>query len=362
MDCRPEITKKIHKRSIPFENGTVLYSRDELIICPNRFGVICQTSLEIIVLIVITAVVCTYNRADLLAGAIESLCSQQMQPSEFEILIIDNASTDNTQEVIKKYQMDFSNHVIRCVVESKIGLGFARNRALAEARGEYIAYMDDDARAEPDWLERALALLQGDDQPLCVGGKAKPYYASPKPEWFKDQYEIHSWGDQERLLQYGESFSGLNMIWIRDQLIQLGGFQEDVGVSGEKLSVGEETSVFARAWRTMAFPCFRYDPNLVVNHWIPQGKMRTGYYLQRAWATGQAEYKMHQPVKARWRLRTLIRSGAACMLWALRAIWRRPGYPRGENWLVEEWQPVFKKAGLFAACLGIQKEVLQVRS
>ena len=91
----------------------------------------------------ISAVICTYNRADLLAGAIESLLEQTLNPAHREIIVVDNASTDGTRAVVEQFAPDG----VRYVLETRQGLGYARNRGWQEARGEFVAYIDDDARA-----------------------------------------------------------------------------------------------------------------------------------------------------------------------------------------------------------------------
>lgn len=304
--------------------------------------------------ILVSAVICTYNRSDLLGGAIESLCHQTLAVDQYEILVVDNASTDQTAALVKEYQTTFDQHCIRYIYESQPGLGRARNRALQEAQGVYIAYIDDDARAAPDWLERALHLLQGPEQPFCVGGVIRPFYTSAKPEWFKDEYESFTWGLQPRRLNPGESFCGSNMTWVRQTLYEKGGFDEQVGVRGEVLSGGEETAVFNRLWQGTDPPALIYDPDLVVYHWAPPDKMQVKYVLRRAWAVGQSRWEMSRDRSTAQRARLLFVSSAAFVLWSLRALARRFRYPYWQNWVIEEYQPVVVRLGIMSAGLGLR--------
>ena len=107
--------------------------------------------------IFLTVVVCTYNRSDLLAGCLESLCQQTIKKDKFEIILVDNNSTDNTSEIAKGF-LDQSN--FRYLLETSPGLSHARNRGLNEAKGEYVGYIDDDARAKYDWLETAINIIE----------------------------------------------------------------------------------------------------------------------------------------------------------------------------------------------------------
>ena len=128
-----------------------------------------------------------------------------------------------------------------------------------------IAFLDDDARAEPDWLEQALRLFERvEPSPFAVGGPIEPFYLAPKPDWFKDEYEIRSWGDEPRFLRTGETFSGSNMIFTKTALRVHGGFSDRFGMKGERLSVGEETVLFDEIWRGSPDAPLYYSPELVV--------------------------------------------------------------------------------------------------
>lgn len=308
----------------------------------------------------ITVAICTYNRADLLAGALDSLCSQAVPARIFEILVVDNGSTDNTAVCVQDFQERFPGHNIRMIYEGRQGLGLARTMAMKQAGGRYIAYLDDDARAEPDWLAQALFILQGrSEEIVCLGGPIYPFYTSPKPVWFKDAYESRSWGECERPLKLGESFSGSNMIWHKVHLERIGGFTGKLGVKGDVLSVGEETDAFNKINKQLDQPLFYYSPALRVRHWVPPFKMTVWYPLKRTFIGGQVTMKLRE--KPGWQLRSriLLRGAVDLLSNTLRAFWhcRRHGY--WQNWLIEEGQPVMNKLGIVLASLGIFIELKQ---
>src|SRR5690349_1483083 len=119
--------------------------------------------------LLITVAICTYNRARYLPHAIESLVGQSLAASQFEILIVDNASTDPTHEVVKRYLPKLSN--LRYLYEPRQGLSHARNTAWQSAEGKYVAYLDDDAQANPHWLIGILRHFeQSTPTPWSVGG------------------------------------------------------------------------------------------------------------------------------------------------------------------------------------------------
>ena len=302
----------------------------------------------------ISVVVCTYNRADLLAGALESLVRQSLVPSCYEIIVVDNASTDETPEVVQIFQEKYPEHTIVRVYESQQGLGYARNAGLKHAHGRHVAYLDDDARASSDWLKTALELFEiVKPTPICLGGPILPFYDAPKSEWFRDDYESRTWGDKPRFLKKGESFSGSNMVWRKEILEAFGGFDVRVGVKGDYLSLGEETVPFDKVWRSFDHPVFYYSPQLSVHHWVPPFKMTVSYQLKRAFVAGQVWSQLHGP-KALWsRLRFLIRGLLFIAKMGSRALIRRKAHCHWENWLIEGWEPVLIELGALFGVWGL---------
>ncbi len=115
----------------------------------------------------LSVIVCTYNRADLLLGALESLVRQTVAPSVYEILVVDNNSSDGTQEVVRDFEARHAN--CRCCLELMQGIAFARNRGYKEARADWIVYFDSDELAPVDFLERILYVIE--TYPFdCFGG------------------------------------------------------------------------------------------------------------------------------------------------------------------------------------------------
>ena len=198
---------------------------------------------------IISVVVCTHNRAALLRQALDSLAAQTLARTKYEVIVVNNGSTDQTPAAVREYQADQRQCSIRLVDEAVLGLGYARNRGWQASRGEYVAFMDDDARADAPWLERALDLFEKSrPAPVAVGGQIRPWYVSPKPAWYKDEYEVRTWGQGARHLSAGESFSGSNMMFTKNILQQLGGFDVSVGMRGTRVSMGEETVLFNKIW------------------------------------------------------------------------------------------------------------------
>ena len=100
----------------------------------------------------ISVVVCTYNRAGMLARAVDSLIQQTLDEASYEIVVLDNASMDNTRAVVQELKHNYPAHNISLVADATVGLGYARNTGFEYTQGEYVAFMDDDAYANTDWL------------------------------------------------------------------------------------------------------------------------------------------------------------------------------------------------------------------
>lgn len=134
----------------------------------------------------ITAAICTHNRAALLPAAIESLLAQSLPPTDYELLVIDNASTDATPQVMQRYLTASGSVTLRSAVQPVLGLSHARNLAVEMAAGEIIAFMDDDAVATPGWLEALLDVYAIHPEAWVVGGKVLPVWDGERPVWLTD--------------------------------------------------------------------------------------------------------------------------------------------------------------------------------
>jgi glycosyltransferase involved in cell wall biosynthesis len=305
----------------------------------------------------ISVVVTTYNRADLLEGCLGSLVNQTLDTNRYEVIVVDNNSTDNTEQVVESFR-DAGN-VTYCN-ESQQGMNHARNLGLLRARGEYVAYIDDDARAALDWLEvacRAFAAIK--PIPDCLGGPIFPFYTSPKPEWFKDEYEIRRDWDAPRYLDSGNSFSGSNMVWRKELLVSIGGFDPDFGVVGSTLRLGGETIVFDKAWSVKQDLQLYYTPKLVVHHCVPRHKMTVSYRLKRKFAEGQYEARQRVDETLTSDVRRIGRLLFYLAKAYARLLLRSGSYTSWQNWIVEGGSSIAFCLGSLLGLLGIQPDVSQ---
>jgi len=315
-------------------------------------------------MIQISVVVCTYNRANLLAGALDSLIGQTLDKTLYEIIVVDNGSTDNICQIVERFQVNHPECNILLVREEILGLGNARNTGIRYAHGEYIAFMDDDAHASADWLKNILRCFREiQPNPLGVGGKILPFYESPKPKWFKDEYEIRTWGNYPRFLKHGESFSGSNMIFNKNIFKTYGGFNTCVGMKEERLLLGEETALFDKVWefsnKKHDINIFYYLPQAVVFHIVPSYKMSLLYQLKRKFASGQSWYLLHRPKSIKGRLRLFIRLLFSIVKLTIVALIHIGEYRTYQNWMVERFGPIVGEIGRLTGCVGLPISVKQ---
>lgn len=311
-------------------------------------------------MIQISVILCTYNRAHLLKKALESLIRQTFNKALYEIIIVNNASTDNTDEVVKDFKDRYPSHEIRYVYEKELGLGYARNRGLKCARGDYIAFIDDDAYAKEDWLQKIVEnFFRVKPTPFCIGGQILPFYDAQKPKWFKDEYEVRTWGQKPRFLTQGETFSGSNIAFRRCIFDGDNNFDVRVGIRGKNLLLGEETTLFEKMWEGDNKPILYYSPNIIVYHLVPVYKMTVSYRLKRSFASGQSWYLRYGPKAFRKRARLFVRLLLSVVKLSTYALTHIQGYPAYQNWMVERLAPVAGETGRLAGCLGLLIPVKQ---
>ena len=106
----------------------------------------------------ISVVICTYNRAAIFKNALQSVCAQTIDPSSYEVIVVDNNSTDQTAEIAQSFCQQFPH--VHYIKEKQQGLSYARNTGWQKAKGAYIAYIDDDCEVPETWLAVALNVIE----------------------------------------------------------------------------------------------------------------------------------------------------------------------------------------------------------
>jgi len=239
----------------------------------------------------ITVAICTHNRATYLALALASLQQQSLPAGQFEILVVDNCSTDDTRRVVEGFCQALPN--LRYLHDSRLGLSNARNTALGAARGRYIAYLDDDAVAAPQWLQALLtAFSSGSPRVACVGGRIDPIWEIPRPEWLPDELlgylTVVDWGSSGPALTAQRRYvAGANMAFEVAALHDAGGFDPALGRTGGNL-VSQEEILVQRRLAARGLTVF-YEHGAVVRHHLPASRLTQQWLCARVFADGYSD-------------------------------------------------------------------------
>jgi glucosyl-dolichyl phosphate glucuronosyltransferase len=306
----------------------------------------------------ISVVLCTYDRAQSLQRTLRTLVDQSVPRAEYEVLVVDNRSTDATCAVVHDIQADHPECRIRLLHEDRPGLNHARNTGLQQARGRYVAFTDDDVRLPEDWLQVALSAFEAvEPAPLGLGGPVFPFYAVERPAWFKDEYETDTWGDVERFLVPGESFSGNNMFFRKEALQSIGGFVPGLDMEGCWIGVAGDTHVFERIWRAEPLARLYYLPGLEVLHAVPPYRMRIGYIVKRLFVTGQSWHARQGRASLGGRALGIGRAAAVVVRGMLRAALAVSRHRVWQQWVVEDARELIAGLGHASASLGFRLRV-----
>ncbi len=289
----------------------------------------------------ISVVICTQNRADLLADVLQTLCEQTLSTACYEIIVVDNDSKDHTRLVTEDYCHHYDN--IRYCIESQRGLSHARNRGWQEANGQYVAYVDDDCKVPTQWLTVANEIIE-QIVPAACGGPYYAFYNTPKPYWWKDSYGAFEQSQTSHSLQRHEYLRGGNIFIRRSVLEDMCGFDVTLGMSDQKLGYGEESQLQRRIRETMPDVSIYYDPELYIYHLVRPEKMTLRWILNSWFVGGRHSYhvfrednpqatRLSQLKLLSQALLTLLRFLVGLVVGVLRRDRKR--YPYLQNYLYE---------------------------
>jgi glycosyltransferase involved in cell wall biosynthesis len=241
----------------------------------------------------ITVIVCTYNRSEVLKRAIESLVSE-LPPTGcgWEILVVDNNSTDETRKVVGEFERRYPG-LIRYCFEPRQGISYVRNAGVQSASGEIVAFLDDDETAGVGWLQNLTANLHGGEW-AGAGGRILPVAAFPLPHWLSanNDFTAGPLPSFDRGLDAGELREppfGANMAFRREVFDKLGGFRTDLGRSGQELFSNEDTEFGRRLMR--AGLRLRYEPSAVTYHPVYESRLHKQYYLTWWFNKGRSDVR-----------------------------------------------------------------------
>ncbi len=230
-------------------------------------------------------IICTRNRSASLSETLEKISLQNYPHEKLEVLIVDNASDDDTREVVEHYLDNFPFQ-IKYLYEEQLGLSTTRNRGVAEANGEIVVFLDDDAfPRDNDWLENMVSVF--DDPAVSVaGGDLEPVWPEGnRPAWIHDLL-LYSLGitqfglNEQKQLRYPLYPWGANIAFRKQRIEEMNGFPEMLGRQGDRLLSGEESALCM----LLDFNGEKvvYAPGAVVKHVIASDRLKESWFVNRA--------------------------------------------------------------------------------
>jgi glycosyltransferase involved in cell wall biosynthesis len=234
-----------------------------------------------------TVLICTYNRADLLADTLDSLARNRTSAVRWDVIVVDNNSVDQTRQVVTSRIHDYPV-TLRYIFEPRQGKSIALNTGLAATDASLIVFTDDDVRVTAEWVEASCRPMLDDPTIDYTGGPVMPLWEQACPPWL-DQTRPDLWGTLA-ILDYGQTpfiFEerrrvplGANMAVRRSLIDRIGGFDPDLGRRGSSLLGQEQAEFFCRSREAGARGL--YVPAMGLQHHVP-AKRLTRAYFRRWW-------------------------------------------------------------------------------
>lgn len=295
----------------------------------------------------LTIAICTWNRASLLAMTLDRLCEPGVLTGECEVLVVDNASTDDTPLVAARYA---DRLPLRAVREAQQGISHARNRALDEASGGYLIFIDDDVLVGQGWLEAYRAAFRAHPDAGVFGGPIRPRFLGRPPAWLvqalplvSSAYAVRELGPREFPLEPlpPKLPYGANMAFRLDQA-RRHRFDPVLGRVKSGMVGGEEIAFMARMISAGASGW--WVPGAEVEHLLPEKRQTLRYLRGYFEGLGMTQFRSEKPVRGRFEL-------AGVPSW----LWRQYVTARMRYWAarlaspVTVWLPRFEE---FATCRG----------
>jgi glycosyltransferase involved in cell wall biosynthesis len=247
-----------------------------------------------------SVVICTYRRAELIERSMRSVFEQRYPADRFELIVVNNASPDDTEAIVQRTAAD-SPVPFTYLVEERNGLSYARNAGIAAASNEFVAFLDDDAVACGDWLAHFNGVID-EQRALVVGGRVEKAFDDgfEPPDWFESQYAKHMFGINYRdrgrkekvfRIRYPLYLGGGNIAYARRLFEHFGGFDPRLGRDGKSLRGGEESYLNLILDRH-DIPMY-YTDDAWIDHYLETSRLTKKHLRRKAYWAGVTNAVIH---------------------------------------------------------------------
>jgi glucosyl-dolichyl phosphate glucuronosyltransferase len=245
----------------------------------------------------ISIVICTYNRFQDLCKTLSSIELLKIaRDITWEVLIIDNNSSDLSKSIICRF-VEKKPYLFKYIFEEQQGKSFALNKGIEVAKGEIIAFTDDDVIIDPHWVSE-LGRAFDTYQCMAVGGKTIPTWSRKKPSWYAEDGPFklrgpiveYNLGDEFCKIDRPPCPFGANMAFKKVVFEKYGLFRTDLGRNPENLTGGEDHEFCMRLLK--AQESFIYSPKAIVYHPVTKERIKKRYFLSWFFGVGRSDIRI----------------------------------------------------------------------
>lgn len=241
---------------------------------------------------ILSVIVCTYNRDRYILRNLECLLNQTADKSAYEVVLINNNSPDQTDSLCSEFIVKHPELQISYAIEYNQGHTYARNRGIAESKGMFLAFIDDDAFVRPEYCAETIQFFQSHPKVDVIGGKLFPLYDDcdePKwmSKWLLPLVAALDMGDQPKEFAKRKFPTGANMAFRKECFNKAGVFDVELGRRGDGLEGGDEKDMVFRVKKHGGL--VYYAPKVVVDHIIPPKRITMEYVKGLAMGVGGHE-------------------------------------------------------------------------
>ncbi|HMM04314.1 MULTISPECIES: glycosyltransferase family A protein [unclassified Dysgonomonas] len=239
-----------------------------------------------------SVIFCTYNREKYIYNAMKSIAEQDFSYTDYEIVLINNNSTDSTENICNRFREDYPQVRFRYFIETNQGLSYARNRGVKESRGDILVFVDDDATVFESYLPSINIFFDAYPEVNACGGPIVPVYEVEKPKWLSHYTEqllggaLYE-GDKVKPFRNGKYPGGGNSAFRKEVFEKYGLFNVELGRKGTGLIGAEEKDLYDRLIR--GSEQFYYLPQMGIYHYIPEKKLTKAHFRELTYSIGKSE-------------------------------------------------------------------------